>query len=74
MYKGLPNIIVSNVGKNFVLEEFWQYTLSLDINIKEVPVKAYNSIRKVERYYGLLRRVYEILTNKLLLINKDVLL
>ncbi len=39
-----------------------------------MPVEAYNSIRKVEQYYGLLRRVYEILTNELLSTNKDVLL
>ena len=27
------------------------------IKAKEVPIKAYNSIRKVERYYALLRRI-----------------
>jgi len=27
------------------------------IKVKEVPVKAYNSIKKVERYYALLRRI-----------------
>jgi len=27
------------------------------IKVKEVPIKAYNSIRKVERYYTLLRRI-----------------
>ena len=35
------------------------------IEIKEVPVKAYNSIRKVERYYTLLWQAYEIIWNKL---------
>jgi hypothetical protein len=48
VYQGLPNIIISNIGKNFVLEEFRQHALSLDIDIKEIPVKAYNSIGKVE--------------------------
>jgi hypothetical protein len=30
-----------------------------------VPVEAYNNIGKVERYHALLRRVYEIIRNKL---------
>ncbi len=67
-------VIVSNIGKNFVLEEFRQYAASLNIDIKEILVEAYNSIGKVERYYGLLRRAYEILTNELPTTSKDVLL
>jgi hypothetical protein len=35
------------------------------IKVKEVPVKAYNSIRKVKRYYALLRRVYKIISLEL---------
>ena len=35
------------------------------IKVKEVPVKVYNSIRKVERYYTLLRRVYKIISLEL---------
>jgi len=35
------------------------------IKVKEVPVKAYNSIGKVERYYTLLRRVYKIISLEL---------
>jgi len=35
------------------------------IKVKEVPVKAYNSIRKVKRYYILLRRVYKIISLEL---------
>jgi len=31
------------------------------IEVKEVPIKVYNSIKKVERYYVLLRRVYKII-------------
>jgi hypothetical protein len=33
--------------------------------VREVLVKAYNSISKVERYYILLRRLYEILQGEL---------
>ena len=35
------------------------------IKVKEVPVKVYNSIRKVERYYIPLRRVYKIISLEL---------
>jgi len=35
------------------------------IEVKEVPVEVYNSIRKVERYHTPLRRVYEIISLKL---------
>jgi len=35
------------------------------IKVKEVSIKAYNSIRKVERYYTLLRRVYKIISLEL---------
>jgi len=35
------------------------------IKVKEVPIKAHNSIRKVERYYALLRRVYKIISLEL---------
>jgi len=35
------------------------------IEVKEVPVKAHNSIKKVEQYYALLRRVYKIISLKL---------
>ncbi len=65
MYQGLPDIIISDVGKNFVSEEFRQHASSLDIDIKEVPVEAHNSIGKVEQYHSPLRRVYEILTKEL---------
>jgi len=35
------------------------------IKVKKVPVKAYNSVKKVERYYALLRRVYKIISLEL---------
>jgi hypothetical protein len=31
------------------------------IKIKEVPIKAYNSIGKVKRYYTLLQQAYKII-------------
>ena len=44
------------------------------IKVKEVPIKAYNSIRKVEWYYMPLRRIYEIISLKLKGISKDLIL
>jgi len=35
------------------------------IKVKEVPIKVYNSIRKVEQYYALLCRVYKIISLEL---------
>ena len=35
------------------------------IEIKEVPVKAHNSVGKVERYHTPLQRAYEIIWDKL---------
>jgi hypothetical protein len=37
----------------------------MEIKVKEVPIKAYNSIRKVEQYYILLQQVYKIISLEL---------
>ena len=44
------------------------------IKIKEVFVKVYNSVKKIERYYMLLRRVYKIISLKLKSISKKLTL
>jgi len=44
------------------------------IKVKEVPIKAYNSIKKVKRYYILLRRVYKIISLKLKGASKELIL
>jgi len=44
------------------------------IKVKEVPVKAYNSIKKVERYYAPLRRVYKIISLELKDTSKELIL
>jgi len=46
----------------------------MTIKVKEVPIKAYNSIRKVEQYYILLRRVYKIISLELEDISKELTL
>ena len=44
------------------------------IKVKEVPIKAYNSVRKVERYYMPLRRVYKIISLELENASKELTL
>jgi hypothetical protein len=56
---------VHNAGKNFTATEFKQLASSMSIEVKEIPVKAYNSVGLVERYHALLRRVYKILKAEL---------
>ena len=35
------------------------------IKVKKVPIKVYNSIKKVEQYYVPLRRIYKIISLEL---------
>ena len=44
------------------------------IKVKEVPIKVYNSIRKVERYYALLRHIYKIISLELKGASKELIL
>ena len=44
------------------------------IKVKEVPIKVYNSIKKVEWYYILLYCVYEIMSLKLKSASKELTL
>jgi len=44
------------------------------IKIKEVPIKAHNSIRKVEQYHTLLRRAYKIISLELKDASKELTL
>ena len=44
------------------------------IKVKEVTVKVYNSVRKIKRYYILLRRVYKIISLKLKGVSKKLIL
>ena len=44
------------------------------IKVKEVPIKAYNSVGKMERYYVLLRRVYKIISLELKGVSEELTL
>jgi len=67
-------MIAYNIGKNFISREFKQYAVNIGTTIKSVLVKAYNLISIVERYYSPLRRIYYIITSKILGIDKDIVL
>jgi hypothetical protein len=69
-----PDLITSDAEKNFVSKEFKEYTNTMDICTKTVPVEAYNTIGIVEQYYGLLQQVYQIIVVKLSRIDRDTAL
>ena len=54
IYLGPLDLITSNTGKIFISKEFKEYANTIDIYIKVILVKAYNSIGIVKRYYSLL--------------------
>ena len=44
------------------------------IEVKEVPIKVYNSIKKVKRYYVPLCRVYKIIFLELKGVSEELIL
>ena len=54
IYLGPPDLITSDIKKNFISKEFKEYANTIGIYIKAVPVEAHNSISIVKRYYSLL--------------------
>ena len=44
------------------------------IKVKEVPIKVYNSVRKVEWYYMLLYYIYKIISSELKGASKELTL
>ena len=44
------------------------------IKVKEVPIKAYNNIKKVEWYYMLLYYIYKIISLELKRVSKELIL
>jgi hypothetical protein len=57
--------MVTNAGKNFKSSEFVANARILAIEIEEVPVEAHNSIGKIERYHGPLKRAFKMITANL---------
>lgn len=73
-YLGPPDLITHDAGKNFISKEFKEYTTTMGISTKAVPVEAHNSIGMGERYHGPLRRIYQIITVELPGIDKEMAL
>jgi len=46
------DVITYNISKNFISKEFKEYATTIGIITKGVPVKAYNLIGIVKRYYS----------------------
>ena len=74
MYLGPLDIIIYNIGKNFISKEFKQYTIIFGTAIRSIPIKAHNLVGMVECYYSPLCRIYRIIITKLLDIGKDIAL
>ena len=53
-YLGLPDLITTDIGKNFVSKEFKHYAATIGVIIKSVLVELYNSIGMVKYYHSLL--------------------
>jgi di/tripeptidase len=67
---------VHDARKNFTATEFKQLASLMLIKVKEVLVKAHNSVGLVEQYHALLRHAYEIMKKELKNehINKEMIL
>ena len=64
-YQRPSDYLVHNAGMQFASAEFRQYTESISISIKEVPVEAHHSIGKIERYHVPVCCAYEIIKEEL---------
>ena len=53
-----------NARKNFTSFKFCLKAFSIAILVKEIPIKAYNSIGKIKRYHALLRRAFDIIKSE----------
>jgi hypothetical protein len=65
VYIGPPDLIIHDAGTNFASHEFQQYSASMAIKTKSVPVEAHQSMGIVERYHAPLRRAYQIITEEM---------
>jgi hypothetical protein len=64
-YIGSPDVIVINAGTNLMVTKFVNNAKAITIEVEEVPVEAYYLIGKIEKYYGPVRRAYEIIIKEL---------
>ena len=67
-------MITYNTKKNFINKDFKHLAIIIGITTKTVLVEAHWSIRKVEHYYIVLRRAYQIVSEELPDLNKEIAL
>ena len=67
-------MIIYNTKKNFINKDFKHLAIIIGITIKTVLVEAYWSIRKVKHYYIVLRRAYQIVSEELPNLDKEMAL
>ena len=67
-------MITHNTKKNFISKDFKHLAIIMGITTKTVLVEAHQSIRKVEYYYIVLRRTYQIIFKELPDLNKEIAL
>jgi hypothetical protein len=65
MYVGLLDVIATNASKNFVSKEFINNAKTIAIKINKVPVKAHNSISKVEQYYTAICCTFKVISTNI---------
>jgi hypothetical protein len=67
-------MIIYNTGKNFISKDFKHLAIMMGITTKTVPVEAHWLIRKVEYYYIVLHRAYQIISKELPNLDKEMAL
>lgn len=65
VYARPPEIIVHDAIKNFDSEKFRNNAQLMAIHIIFMPVEATQLVELIERYYGPLRRTYQLITKAL---------
>jgi hypothetical protein len=73
-YLKLSDLIIYNAEKNFISKKFKQYAIIIGVSIKGVLVEVYNLINIIERYYSLVRCVYQIIATELSDLDKNMTL
>ncbi len=68
------DLITSDANKQFIVREFKQYASNMRIRINIVLVKTHHSIDMIERYHESLRRIYVIITAKIVEIDPNSIL
>ena len=67
-------MIIYDTKKNFISKDFKHLVIIMGITTKTVPVEAHWLIRKVKCYYVVLYRAYQIVSEELPNLDKEIAL